>query len=49
VRQEPSRRPPIALPFTGLSQPLDVAVDSAGTVYVTYNGSNGRVLKLAAG
>jgi hypothetical protein len=32
VRQEPGRRLPIALPFTGLSQPLDVAVDSAGSV-----------------
>jgi serine/threonine-protein kinase len=36
------------LPFTGLSNPLGVAVDTAGNVYVTDN-SNNRVLKLQAG
>jgi hypothetical protein len=34
------------LPFTGLKDPAGVAVDTAGTVYVTYGG-NKRVLKLA--
>ncbi len=34
-----------ALPFTGLSSPCGVAVDSAGTVYVTDWGHDG-VLKL---
>jgi len=36
------------LPFTGLGNPEGVAVDSAGTVYVTDYGYR-RVLKLAAG
>jgi serine/threonine protein kinase, bacterial len=45
VRQEPSRRPPTALPFTGLSQPVDVAMDSAGSVCIT-DKDNDRVLKL---
>jgi serine/threonine-protein kinase len=45
VKQEPSRRPPTALPFTDFSQPLDVAVDSAGSVYIT-DKDNNRVLKL---
>ncbi|MEU1205718.1 serine/threonine-protein kinase PknD [Nocardia sp. NPDC005825] len=36
------------LPFTGVSLPTDVAVDAAGTVYVTDMG-NDRVMKLAAG
>nr|3WW7_A Chain A, Pizza2 protein [synthetic construct]3WW7_B Chain B, Pizza2 protein [synthetic construct]3WW7_C Chain C, Pizza2 protein [synthetic construct] len=36
------------LPFTGLNTPNGVAVDSAGTVYVTDHGNN-RVVKLAAG
>ncbi|WP_408637789.1 serine/threonine-protein kinase PknD [Nocardia bovistercoris] len=36
------------LPFTGLSLPTGVAVDAAGTVYVTDMG-NDRVLKLPAG
>jgi serine/threonine protein kinase, bacterial len=35
-----------ALPFTDLNIPQGVAVDTAGTVYVTDNG-NARVLKLA--
>ena len=34
----------VELPFTGLSQP-SVAVDTAGTLYVTDHGNN-RVLKL---
>ncbi|WP_436838398.1 serine/threonine-protein kinase PknD [Nocardia xishanensis] len=38
----------IPLPFTGVSLPTGVAVDPAGTVYVTDMGSD-RVLKLAAG
>ena len=36
------------LPFTGLSHPTGVAVDTAGNVYVADSG-NHRVLKLAAG
>jgi serine/threonine-protein kinase len=36
------------LPFTGLSGPAGVAVDTAGNLYVT-DQSNNRVLKLAAG
>ena len=38
----------IELPFTGLSMPAGVAVDTAGTVYVTDSG-NQQVVKLAAG
>ncbi|WP_330256152.1 serine/threonine-protein kinase PknD [Nocardia sp. NBC_00565] len=38
----------IPLPFTGVSLPTDVAVDTAGNVYVTDMG-NDRVVKLAAG
>jgi serine/threonine protein kinase, bacterial len=40
--------PPVVLPFTGLNSPRGVAVDAAGTLYVTDYG-NSRVLKLAAG
>jgi serine/threonine-protein kinase len=36
------------LPFTGLSNPLGVAVDTAGNLYVT-DTYNDRVLKLPAG
>ena len=38
----------VVLPFTGQGAG-GVAVDGAGNVYVTDNGNNGRVLKLAAG
>jgi serine/threonine-protein kinase len=38
----------VVLPFTGLDTPSGVAVDSAGSVYVT-NFLDGPVLKLAAG
>ncbi len=40
--------PQVVLPFTDLNQPEGVAVDTAGTVYVT-NTYNHRVVKLAAG
>ena len=36
---------PAVLPFTGLSGPMGVAVDGAGTVYVADTGNN-RVVKL---
>jgi serine/threonine-protein kinase len=36
------------LPRTGLDGPSGVAVDSAGSIYVTDYGNN-RVVKLAAG
>ena len=36
------------LPFTGLSSPQGVAVDTAGSVYVV-DYRNNRVVKLAAG
>ncbi len=39
---------PAELPITGLNQPDGVAVDIAGTVYITDVGTN-RVLKLPAG
>jgi serine/threonine protein kinase, bacterial len=38
----------VVLPFTGLSSPTGVAVDSVGDVYVA-DGVNSQVLKLAAG
>ncbi|OBG33295.1 hypothetical protein A5673_24015 [Mycobacterium sp. E3198] len=43
-------KPPgeVVLPFTGLKNPEEVAVDAQGDVYVTDSGNN-RVLKLAAG
>lgn len=36
------------LPFTGLNHPYGVAVDTAGSVYVTDRNTN-RVLKLPPG
>jgi hypothetical protein len=48
-----SRPPPITLPFTGLRQPWDIAVDSTGAVYVAdadeHTIVRDRVLKLTAG
>lgn len=47
VKLAPGSSTPTVLPFTGLYQPQDVAVDSAGTVYVT--DFNHRVVTLPAG
>ncbi|MGY4101554.1 serine/threonine-protein kinase PknD [Nocardia sp. R16R-3T] len=44
----PAYSPQTPLPFTGVSLPTGVGVDTAGTVYVTDMG-NDRVVKLAAG
>jgi glucose/arabinose dehydrogenase len=41
-------KPQVELPFTGLTNPDGVAVDTAGSVYVT-DDNNNRVLKLPAG
>ena len=38
---------PTPLPFTGLENPVAVAVDNAGNIYVA-DGGNDKVLKLAA-
>ncbi|BAX91267.1 serine/threonine-protein kinase PknD [Mycobacterium shigaense] len=38
----------IVLPFSGLNNPKEIAVDAKGDVYVTDSGNN-RLLKLAAG
>ena len=46
--QRASRPTQTVLPFTGLNNPWGVAVDTAGSVYVT-DGNNNRVVKLAAG
>jgi streptogramin lyase len=48
AHREPTYGAQVALPFTGLNQPGDVAVDTAGNVYVA-NYGNHRVLRLAAG
>jgi serine/threonine-protein kinase len=45
---QPASAPQVTLPFAGLSNPVGVAVDTVGNVYVTDIGSN-RVLKLSAG
>jgi streptogramin lyase len=37
------------LPFTGVTDPLGLAVDTAGDVYVSDSVNNGRVLKLEGG
>ncbi len=44
----PTYGPQVTLPFTGLERPGGVAVDTAGTLYVT-DYYNNRVLRLAAG
>ncbi|MBY0440604.1 MAG: protein kinase [Mycobacteriaceae bacterium] len=41
--------PQVELPFTGLKDPYGVAVDTAGTVYVTDVGGGSRAFKLPAG
>jgi serine/threonine-protein kinase len=46
--REPAYGPQVTLPFTGLSNPGGVAVDTAGTVYIA-DCDNHRVLKLPAG
>ena len=46
--REPAYGPQVTLPFTGLFDPSEVAVDTAGNLYVT-DYQNRRVLKLAAG
>ena len=46
--REPAYGPQVTLPFTGLNNPGDVAVDTAGDLYVADYGNN-RVLRLAAG
>ena len=38
---------PIELPFTGLASPHGIAVDRAGTIYVTDRGNNRVVLMTA--
>ena len=50
----PGSEAQVELPFTGLNVPAGVAVDTAGSVYITNadvsnNPSNSRVLKLPAG
>jgi DNA-binding beta-propeller fold protein YncE len=45
---QPAYGPQVTLPFTGLNNPVCVAVDAAGDLYVA-DGGNNRVVKLAAG
>jgi serine/threonine protein kinase, bacterial len=45
---KPTYGPQVTLPFTGITSPWGIAVDSADTVYVT-EAANNQVLKLAAG
>jgi serine/threonine protein kinase len=47
--RKPAYGSQVTLPFTGPNVPHGVAVDAAGNLYVTDGGSNGRVVKLAAG
>jgi serine/threonine protein kinase, bacterial len=47
--REPAYGPQVTLPFTGLSRPCGVAVDTAGNLYVTNLDLHKPVLKLAAG
>jgi serine/threonine-protein kinase len=47
VKLAPGSSTPTVLPFTGLYEPQGVAVDSAGTVYVS--DFNNRVVKLTVG
>jgi serine/threonine-protein kinase len=47
VKSAAGSNTPTVLPFTGLFNPDDVAVDNAGDVYVT-DHPNDRVVKLAA-
>lgn len=48
LRSSPVPPAAVELPFPGLREASDVAVDTEGNLYVTDNGPN-RVLKLAAG
>ncbi len=48
AHREPAYGPQVTLPFTGLNNPVGVAVDTAGDLYVI-DRINNRVLKLAAG
>lgn len=48
LKLPPGADTPTELPFVGLDHPYDVAVDGAGTVYVTDSGHN-RVVALTAG
>ncbi|MFZ3347014.1 MAG: hypothetical protein WA248_18115, partial [Mycobacterium sp.] len=53
--REPSYGPQVTLPFTGLNQPVGVAADAVGNLYVTdgyltaAGDNNSRVQELAAG
>jgi serine/threonine protein kinase, bacterial len=47
LKLAPGASAPTVLPFTGLNEPGDVAVDTRGNVYVV-DDNNFRVLKLPA-